>query len=68
MTHTIRQLFKKYKIKNTSSMPSKTKTKNNFNKNNFETKILNEYFSVSTNVSKHMEIGRIKAYYFKNFV
>ena len=49
MTHTIRQLYKKInKVQNTSSMPGKTKPKISFNKNNFETKILNEYFSVST--------------------
>ena len=48
MTHTIRQLYKKNKVKKTSTIPVETKTKISFNKNNFETKILNEYFSVST--------------------
>ena len=48
MTHTIRQLYNKNKVKKISIIPGKTTTKINFNKNNFETKILNEYFSVST--------------------
>ena len=55
-------IIKKNKVKNISSIPGKTRAKISFNKNKFETKILNKYF-----FCKHMEICRIKRYYFKKF-
>ena len=39
---------KKNQGKNTSSIPGKIKTTISFNKNNFVSKILNEYFSMRT--------------------